>query len=306
VAFPLVSDGLSGCELQKTLTWHHYLLRWLLQNTSSLRAAPYERIRSYLLTVAPGLSDEEIRKELSSLRAQGVVREKRRALGGRYWFVPEDWRRALGRGRQTSTESLLPEALPPAGPAEAGHGVCETSALAQEEVPAGGDILELLKGTALEHLVLLIMRMKGCRRVPESPAVPYNGTPMDVWAEAQDGTLILVECKGWDERVCQATVAEFVDRVRHVCDQEPYRNVESWLVSTAEMSAQTEAFCRDAGLMLLKTLDLLRDALAYGIIGIGLRSIRPYVARIGEHGVFLQPEGLKAVYGDPTLVVRIV
>ncbi|RLC93502.1 MAG: hypothetical protein DRI39_05485 [Chloroflexi bacterium] len=298
-----LADLTNGGGSQDSSSWHHYLLRWLLKNTGTLRAVSYERIRSQMLSLCPRLTDEEIRNDLLYLKDQGVLCDKGGALGGQYWFVREEWRRAFGQNGGVAGALAGPDGMQDAAPHDPQPG-------GPGEVCVGiapqGDILDLLKGEALERLVLLILRRRGGYTLPECPGVPFKGTPMDVWAETEEGALILVECKGWDERVCHATVREFTERVAHVRKGEPHRNVEAWLVSTGELTPQTEVVCREAGVRVVKTLELLRDALAYGIVGIGLRSIRPYVACAGEHGVFLEPDKVKAVYGDPRGVVRIV
>lgn len=275
--------------------WRYYLVDWLVENTSSIQSVSYERIRSYVLSIAPGVSDVEIQRQLLLLKDQGVIHEKRGALGGQYWFVTEQWRDNLREACERPSRAIARAASPTEAPSSA-----------DEEALLSGDIIELFQGTALERLVLLLLRRKGYANVPEHPNTPYKGTPFDVWAETDEGVLILVECKGWEQSVSGAAVREFVERVRHAFKQECSRKLEPWIVITGDLNPSVEKLCRDNGLRVVRTLDLIREAMAHGVLGIGVRSRRPYVARLGEKGVFLRSEELKAAYEDPTLAVRIV
>jgi len=280
-----------------------------LAQSSVLRAVPYERIRSYVQTIAPGSSDDEIREELSNLKARAVLGEKVRPLGGHYWYVAEEWRENL-REVCEGPRLLPPREMPLLKPAPHVLTMRETEAPAPTSTDgddlAEGDIMELFKGDSLRQLVLLLFRLKGCPRLPKRPGTPYRGIEMNIWAETEEGALVLVECRGWEERVSRADVTAFVDRVELVRRQEPSRKVEGWLVATGEIARETEGLCLEGGLKIVKTMELIRDSVAYGVLGIGLRRIRPYVARRGEHGVFLLSEELGAIYGDPKLVVKIV
>ena len=329
-----LAKQMASWKYQEPYVWRYYLIDWLVYKTSSIQSVSYERVRAYVLKIAPSVTDEQIKDELSRLRVQGIVREKERALGGRYWYVTEEWREnlkevcakpdrpALVAPTPTPPPWSLLESTAPAAdpaptekPAPAWQAEAVQPAEVETESPgtasplndpsSNGDIMELFTGKALEELVLTLLRLKGCTRLPDRPRTPYRGTPMDVWAETKQGKLILVECKGWEEGICHGWVTEFVDRVKTVRRQEPARKVEACIVATGDLTHSAIRMCISDGVTLITGLELIRDAVAYGILGIGLRSRRPYVARLGEQGVFLSSDELKAKYGDPTRAVRI-
>ena len=103
-----------GTRNNEPSRWRNSLVDWLARNTSSIHSVSYERIRSHLQSVSPGLTDEEIKRQLVSLRNQGMLRRKQGALGGQYWRVTDKWRNSPGEAPERPGRAGIRLAPPPA------------------------------------------------------------------------------------------------------------------------------------------------------------------------------------------------
>ncbi len=251
--------------------WHVSLLRMLRAYTGNFRILSFETICGLLRQNAPEITETEVRDALEVLKQRGSVGERHGALGGSYWFSTEEARFQLAPpARRPSIPLLTP----------ARDGPCP--------LPAEGDISQVFKGPSLKELVLLILKSKGYA-VPARPGSVYAGITLDAWAETPDGRVIIVECTGVDETLKAATVWDLAARARTVMAQDTERRVEAWLVCMGRITPDIERICVDLAVRLVRPLELIEDAMSEGILGIGWRCMRPYVARIGEPGVFLGP-----------------
>uniref|UniRef100_A0A6H1Z7I9 Putative restriction endonuclease n=1 Tax=viral metagenome TaxID=1070528 RepID=A0A6H1Z7I9_9ZZZZ len=284
-------------DWERKKDWRFYVIKWLAQNTSSLEAASYDRIRSYALTIMPNLVDEELKEQLALFKRQGILEEKTGILGGHYWFITAKSQEKVKKVCGIPLRPVVTEGPPPVSPTPV-----------YEDDLVSGDIAELFKDKGLERLVLLLLRKKGYLKTPKQPSAKFGKreTHMDVWAETPDGTLILVECKGLNGPVDLAAVRNFSDRVRDIREDQPAnRRIDVWIVSAGELSPDAEGLCQTRGYRIINGLDLIREVFAYGILGIGMKDNRPYVVRPGERGVFLHSDDLKGKFGDPTIALGV-
>ena len=281
------------------VNWRRRLFDWLSENTSSLETASYDCISSYLLTLAPHLTNEDIEGELSFLATQGIIRKKQGPLGGQYWSMMQDWERSLCDSDEAPATAAVPEIQePPSGLSEP----IEEEVL---DIEGMGDILDILKGNGLRQFVCHLLHKKGHSRVAEGASNPGNAALKEVWARTEGGAVLIAGCKGLGEIVRYADVEEVLVSAADFGEQESGCRVEVWMVGTGEWTPDAERVCLEKGVKVLKTLDLMQEAFANGILGIGVRRMRPYIARTGEKGMFLDTGKVKSSCGDPTQLLRI-
>lgn len=271
--------------------WYQDLVLLMLGGAGNLRPLSVEKIRSSLATLNPSIKESDIMHALDSLKQKGVVGERTGALGGRYWFIASNGKTAIPAERSPVQYLPAPETTP---------------AITQPiQIKLDGDIAELFREPALSELVLSVFRARGSKRAAAKPGAPCRGTPIDAWAECVDDTLVLADCHGSDETVRASDTWALSKAVKRVQAASAGHRVEGWMVSMGSIQPDAEKECRDLRLRVVTPLELLRDALCFGILGIGMRSMRPYIARTGEHGVFLDRDELRKLRIDPSQIVRV-
>ena len=274
--------------------WRYALIRWLALNATSISPQSVDQIYHYISGVKPTITREETQEQMETLKASGLVEEKQKELGGRYWWIPDEWCSKL--------RDVLE--IPAVPPPEVKPPIITPTPVYEKEF-GSGPIGDLFKGIGLEMLTVKVLGKTGYAHV-EGPRVPYKRIHFDAWALEPQGTLLLVECKGWDESVGIAEVREFSDRVRDVREEEPTRSIEAWFVTTGDLSPEAKSLCQDRCFKIVGGLELLKQAVGYGILGIGMKENQPYVTRRGEQGIFLNAKELEAKFGDPALALEII